>query len=208
MRVCSPQKQLFLGSKRGRVFKSECSGTGDTVGTGRSFGNCISSPLIGDWRGLNDSFIQRIAEFAPRRETTGQWPHAQDPLPSQEQRHTGAGGFARSSAVENDVPVAPKSVPDAVRSLSGRSAMRRATVCRSTAKSIALTQVHNLDLFTGIEHCLISSRRNSGRSELIAGNFYAECTSTRYRPVGCRRAEPAVMRRAAGRKGPLFRVVR
>ena len=33
--------------------------------------NRISTLLVESWRGLNDSFIQGIAQLAPRRETTG-----------------------------------------------------------------------------------------------------------------------------------------
>ncbi len=52
----------------------------------------------------------RVAAFAPRIETTLQGPDSFDPLSSEEQRHTGAGGFVRSSTVENHLAFARQAV--------------------------------------------------------------------------------------------------
>ena len=46
------------------------------------------------------------AAALPAGEPSGERADARDALPSQKQRHTGAGGFVRSSAVEDDVAVA------------------------------------------------------------------------------------------------------
>ena len=45
-------------------------------------GTARATSMLIAWRRrcLGDSFIQGIAEFAPRRETAGQGPHAKDPL--------------------------------------------------------------------------------------------------------------------------------
>ena len=54
-----------------------------------------------------DQFLfQRVAALPPSIKPTQQRAYASDPLASEEQRHTGAGGFAGSGAVEHDVPVA------------------------------------------------------------------------------------------------------
>src|SRR5713101_8068453 len=52
----------------------------------------------------------RVAAFAPRIETTLQGPDSFDPFSSEEQRHTGAGGFVRSSTVENHLAFARQAV--------------------------------------------------------------------------------------------------
>jgi hypothetical protein len=49
---------------------------------------------------------QRVAAFAPGVQAALQGPNAGDALFSEEQRHTGAGGFVWSSTVKNDVAVA------------------------------------------------------------------------------------------------------
>jgi hypothetical protein len=45
------------------------------------------------------------AKVAPATETAFEWPDSVDALASQQQRHTGAGGFIRSRTVKNDVPI-------------------------------------------------------------------------------------------------------
>src|ERR1700680_312418 len=67
------------------------------TGAGRS-GNGVSGACR---RGL----IERETHFAPGSQASGQRPDALDALSSQEQRHTGAGGFAGSTAIEDDVAI-------------------------------------------------------------------------------------------------------
>jgi len=45
--------------------------------------------------------IERVATFAPGIQTALQRANPLDAIPSEEQRHTGAGGFVWSSAIEN-----------------------------------------------------------------------------------------------------------
>src|SRR5713226_4243075 len=52
----------------------------------------------------------RVAAFAPGIEATLQGPDSFDPVSSEEQRHTGAGGFVRSSTVENHFAFARQAV--------------------------------------------------------------------------------------------------
>ncbi len=47
----------------------------------------------------------RISRFYPRLKATGQWTHAGKAQLLELQRHTGAGGLARSSAVQNQIAV-------------------------------------------------------------------------------------------------------
>src|SRR5260370_41137161 len=49
---------------------------------------------------------EREAELAPRGKTAGERADAFDAALSEKRRHTGAGGFVGSSAVEDDVAVA------------------------------------------------------------------------------------------------------
>src|SRR5580692_1769870 len=64
--------------------------------------------------GFRDWFILRVnrqnlhgvAEFPPGIKSALQWPDMLHASLSQEQRHTGAGGFVWSSTVENDFAVA------------------------------------------------------------------------------------------------------
>jgi hypothetical protein len=49
--------------------------------------------------------IERETQFAPGSQTAGQRPDALNALLPQEQRHTGAGSFAGSSAIEDDIAV-------------------------------------------------------------------------------------------------------
>ena len=54
-----------------------------------------------------DQFLfQRVAALSPSVKAPQQRAYAGDPLASEEQRRTGAGGFAGSSAVEHDVAIA------------------------------------------------------------------------------------------------------
>jgi hypothetical protein len=55
---------------------------------------------------LHQFLFQRVATLAPGVKAAEQWVHAGDPLALEEERHTGAGGFAGSSAVKDDVAVA------------------------------------------------------------------------------------------------------
>jgi hypothetical protein len=48
--------------------------------------------------------------FAPRVEAALEWANAFDAVLSEEQRHTGAGGFVRSSTVENHFTIAGQAV--------------------------------------------------------------------------------------------------
>src|SRR5258707_15422585 len=54
--------------------------------------------------------FDRIAEFAPGIEAALQRADAFDAMFSEEQRHTGAGGFVWSSAVENDFTIVGQTI--------------------------------------------------------------------------------------------------
>ena len=56
--------------------------------------------------GSDFDIIERVAEFAPGVEAALQGADTFDPLFSEEQRHTGAGGFVWSSTVQHDVAIA------------------------------------------------------------------------------------------------------
>jgi len=56
--------------------------------------------------GSDFDIIEWVAEFAPGVEAALQGADTFDALFSEEQRHTGAGGFVWSSTVENDFAVA------------------------------------------------------------------------------------------------------
>ena len=53
---------------------------------------------------------ERVAALAPGIQTALQWADALDAILPEEQRHTGAGGFVRSSTVENYFAVAGQKV--------------------------------------------------------------------------------------------------
>jgi len=63
-----------------------------------NFGRCRFAVLHG------------IAEFAPAIEAALQRANVLDALLSEEQRHTGAGGFVWSSTVENHFPIAGQAI--------------------------------------------------------------------------------------------------
>src|SRR4029077_9345598 len=74
-----------------------CSGRRDSASTDGSENRATRAC----WRGL----IERESHFAPCGQTSSQRPDALHALPSQKQRHTGAGSFAGSTAIEDDVAV-------------------------------------------------------------------------------------------------------
>jgi hypothetical protein len=50
--------------------------------------------------------FNREAPVLPGAEPSGERPHARDTLPSEKERHTGAGGLVRSSAVKDHIAIA------------------------------------------------------------------------------------------------------
>ena len=74
---------------RGMIYEDELFFSGDGSDYGSDFD-------IFEW----------VAEFAPGVEAALQGADTFDALSSEEQRHTGAGGFVWSSTVENDFAVA------------------------------------------------------------------------------------------------------
>ena len=56
------------------------------------------------------SSVERVAAFAPSLQTALQRPNPLDAILPEEQRHTGAGSFVWSSAIENDFAVAWQTV--------------------------------------------------------------------------------------------------
>src|SRR5579864_715459 len=109
-------------------------------------------------------FLQGEALILPGSESAGQWPDAGDALSSQEQRHTGAGGFIGSSAIEHDVAIAGNLLLPRFQffwiqaECAGKGERLR-------FKFDGMAQIHYLNLFASIQFGLEFFGRDSGNAK-------------------------------------------
>jgi hypothetical protein len=90
------------------------------------------------------------AFFAPGGEAALERADALDAVFSEEQRHTGAGGFVRSSTVENDFAIARQAVVLFLQfaGIHAKSARNR---FRVGFKVHRMAQIHNDKILTGVD---------------------------------------------------------
>ena len=94
--------------------------------------------------------LQRVAEFAPGVQSALQRADMLDALSSKEQRHTGAGGFVWSSAVEDDFAVGRQAVGFFLQLLCV-NAECAGNGFRVGFKIHGVAEVHDDQLFAGID---------------------------------------------------------
>ena len=94
---------------------------------------------------------KRIAEFLPGVISAQQRTHLAYAVPSELQRHTGAGGFVRSSAEEDDLAVARNFAVDGLSRLFGRNAQRVGQGVRIGQQIEGVTQVDDHYRLTQVE---------------------------------------------------------
>src|SRR5262249_58604214 len=66
----------------------------------------LGTPMASRYQRRRGQSGHRVAEVAPGPEASREGPHPFDAATSQDQRHTGARGFVRSGAVEDDLALA------------------------------------------------------------------------------------------------------
>src|SRR5713226_6314279 len=111
-------------------------------------------------RGLN-----RVSLGEPTGVAAGQWNDAGDPESSQSQRHTGAGGFVWSSAVEDDVPVARNLLVLGVQILR-REAQRSGNLGATGVEFRVVAQIQDGDVFSRLNATPQFVRGNPRHGEL------------------------------------------
>jgi hypothetical protein len=96
---------------------------------------------------------QGKAAVAPRLQASLQRAYALDAIFSQEQRHTGTGGFVRSSTVKNDFDIAGQPVVFLLE-LFGLHVQRARNHLRLGLEIQRMAEVNNGDLLAGINFFL------------------------------------------------------
>lgn len=94
-----------------------------------------------------------ITAVAPRVKAAFQGANLPDALPPEEQRHTGAGSFVRSSTVEDDFTIAGQALV-VFLDIGGIHAEGAGNCARVGFKFHGMAKVHDGDLFAGIEFLL------------------------------------------------------
>ena len=108
---------------------------------------------------------ERVATFAPGGEAAFERANARDALFSEEQRHTGAGGFVRSSTVENDFLIAGKKFSMLLQ-IAGVHVQGAGNGFGVGFKLHRVTQVHDGDFFASVEPFLQFIHSDAGDTQL------------------------------------------
>ncbi len=96
---------------------------------------------------------QRVAGLAPCTQTALQGPDALDSILSEQQRHTGAGRFVRSSAVQNHFAV-PRETVALFLELLGLHVQRSGNRLGLSFEIERMAQINNSDMFSGVDFFL------------------------------------------------------
>ncbi len=114
-----------------------------TAGWGPQVLACVGKRRGGDTREIEG--LEGEAALAPGLQTAGQRAHPRDAVPSQEERHTGAGRLVGSGAVENDIPV-PRDLAVAALQLLRRHAEGPGDGVRDGLEVERVPQIHDQDV--------------------------------------------------------------
>src|SRR5438046_4754250 len=126
---------------------------------------------------------QRIATLAPCIQAAFQRPDALDSILSEEQRHTGAGSFVRSSTVKNHLTI-PRETVALFLELLGLHVQRSGNGLRLSFEIHRMAQIHDRDRFSRVIFFLSfidgTPRDTHFPEEALAGDtFIADRTRTR-----------------------------
>ena len=124
--------------------------------------------LFGGGGGDRDGFYG-VAEFAPGIQAALQRADAPDALFSEEQRHTGAGGFVWSSTVENDFAVARQAIVFLFQFV-GVHAKRAGNRFRVSFEVHGVAQVNDDQFLAGVNF-LLQFFRSDARNAQVAQEF-------------------------------------